>query len=243
MEKVIITHQKIQSQLGVFFKKYPQLSIKSDGLDSITLSGSIKVFRAHNGFTVNKLYTLDIVIPIGSNVLPYVLDTGNHIDSQYPHYYATSKQFCLETDSRIALRFIDGFSLVDWVDEFVEPYYFSYEYYQRFGEFPFGERSHGTLGVLESYQDYFSANDIAQAYNILTFVCNSPYRGHQPCPCGSKRKLRNCHGKKILTVYQNPAIMRLIKEDYPNIIKYVKQQGAESKSIHSKILKKSMHLI
>ncbi|MBR2312430.1 MAG: SEC-C domain-containing protein [Clostridia bacterium] len=82
-----------------------------------------------------------------------------------------------------------------------------------------------------------------QSYNILTFVCNSPYRGHQPCPCGSKRKLRNCHGKKILTVYQNPAIMRLIKEDYTNIIKYVKQQAAESKSIHSKILKKSMHLI
>ena len=224
MEKVILTRSTLHSQLEVFFKKYPLLSIKFDKPDSVTLSGSIKVFRTHNGYTVNNSYMLDIVIPINSKEFPYVVDIGNHIDSQYPHYYASSRQFCLETDSRIALRFVDGFSLLDWVDEFVEPYYFSYEYYQRFGEFPFGERSHGTLGILEAYQDYFSTNDIVQVYKILRFVCNSPYRGHHLCPCGSKTRMRNCHGKKILPAYQNPSIMKLLQKDYKTIDRYVKDE-------------------
>lgn len=223
MEKIIFTYQGLQAQLQDFFAKYPSMKIKAEEPNEIILSGSIDVFRNYNGFTVNKNYLLEIVIPIGSDVFPYVVDIGNHIDSSYHHYYCSSKQLCLETDAKFTLRFIDGFSLVEWMEEFVEVYYFSYEYYSRFGVFPFGERSHNELGILETYKDYFSTNDIVDAYKILNFICSSPYRGHYPCPCGSNLRLRNCHGNKMLLAYKDASVMAQIQKDYRIIDKYVRE--------------------
>lgn len=222
MEKIIFTYQGLQSQLRDFFAKYPSMTIKTEEPNQIILSGSIDVFRNYNGFTVNKNYLLEIVIPIGSDAFPYVVDIGNHIDSSYHHYYRSSKQLCLETDAKLTLRFVDGFSLVEWMEEFVEVYYFSYEYYSRFGVFPFGERSHNEPGILETYKDYFSTNDIVDAYKILQFICSSPYRGHYPCPCGSNLRLRNCHGEKIILAYKNASVMDQIQKDYKVIDKYVR---------------------
>lgn len=213
----------MQTQLREFFIKYPLITIKAQESNEVTLSGTINVFRNYNGFTVNKSYLLEIVIPIDSTAFPYVVDTGNHIDSSYRHYYRSSKQLCLETEARLALRFKNGFSLVAWADEFVEIYYFSYEYYSRFGVFPFGERSHGELGVLETYQDYFSVNSIVDTYKILRFICSSPYRGHHLCPCGSNLRLRNCHGDKILLAYKDECIMTQIQKDFLAIDKYIRE--------------------
>ena len=109
------------------------------------------------------------------------------------------------------------------MEEFVEVYYFSYEYYSRFGVFPFGERSHNELGILETYKDYFSTNDIVDAYKILKFICSSHYRGHYPCPCGSNLRLRNCHGEKIILAYKNAIVMAQIQKDYKVIDKYVRE--------------------
>ena len=118
----------------------------------IVLVGPILVNRSSKGFQVCKEYTVKIVIPLESEELPYVLDTGNHIDSNYPHRYLSGK-LCLETDGNVKIRFIDGFSLEAWMTEYVEPYYFSYEFFQRYGEFPFGERGHGWDGIIQAYSE------------------------------------------------------------------------------------------
>ena len=38
------------------------------------------------------------------------------------------------------------------MENIVEPYYYSYEYFSRFGEFPYGDRGHDLVGVIETYQ-------------------------------------------------------------------------------------------
>ena len=101
----------------------------------VVLTGPILVNRSSKGFQVCKEYSVKIVIPLESEELPYVLDAGNHIDSNYPHRYLSGK-LCLETDANIKIRFIDGFFLEAWMIEYVEPYNFSYEFFQRYGEFP-----------------------------------------------------------------------------------------------------------
>lgn len=75
----------------------------------VVLTGPILVNRSSKGFQVCKEYSVKIVIPLESEELPYVLDAGNHIDSNYPHRYLSGK-LCLETDANIKIRFIDGFS-------------------------------------------------------------------------------------------------------------------------------------
>ena len=74
------------------------------------------------GYWLYKEYQVEIVIPLASDDLPNVKDAGNHIDKSYPHRYANG-ELCLETDTNIKIRFIDGFDLNAWMFEYVETYF------------------------------------------------------------------------------------------------------------------------
>lgn len=181
---------------------YSKLTIKEADLTMIRLSGSIVVNRSAFNYTLHKEYPIDIFIPIGSEDLPTVIETANMIDAEYPHRYRDGS-LCLETETAIRMRFFDGFNLATWMDEFVEPFFFSYEYYKRFGVFPFGERPHGLGGILHTYQELLHVDNPGTAITLLRYVADEEYRGHQPCLCGSGQKLRKCHGKFLFPLMTN----------------------------------------
>lgn len=192
---------------------YRKLKICTMEETEIVLAGSILINRSAKGFQLCKEYSVKIVIPIESEKLPYVLDAGNHIDCNYPHRYLNGK-LCLETDTSIRVRFVDGFSLEAWLEEFVEPYYFSYEFYQRYGEFPFGERGHDWKGIIQTYSDYFNEPDVVKTIRLMAFISDKKYRGHILCPCGSGRRLRSCHGPFIMKYCVDNRLRKIVRDDY-----------------------------
>ena len=79
------------------------------------------------------------------------------------------------------------------------------------GEWPFGERLHGQAGVLGSFADVLGvANDTTIVVQHLKLLSMREIKGHNSCPCGSGRKLRQCHREKLeeLTKRIGPAIAR-----------------------------------
>ena len=159
---MIFSKESAVQQVNNLLHLYNKLQICTMDETQVVLTGPILVNRSSKGFQVCKEYSVKIVIPLESEELPYVLDAGNHIDSNYPHRYLSGK-LCLETDANIKIRFIDGFFLEAWMIEYVEPYYFSYEFFQRYGEFPFGERGHDWEGIIQTYSDYFNEPDVVKA--------------------------------------------------------------------------------
>ena len=139
--------------------------------------------------------------------------TPLRIGCNYPHRYLNGK-LCLETDTSIRVRFVDGFSLEAWLEEFVEPYYFSYEFYQRYGEFPFGERGHDWKGIIQTYSDYFNEPDVVKTIRLMAFISDKKYRGHILCPCGSGRRLRSCHGPFIMKYCVDNRLRKIVRDDY-----------------------------
>ena len=192
---------------------YPGLQLYSESADQIVLSGNILVNRISKGYTLCKEYQIEIVIPISSNELPYVLDIGNSIDKSYHHRYVDGR-LCLETDTSIRIRFIEGFSLTVWMSEYVETYFFSYEYYMRYGEFPFGERGHGLEGILQTYEGVFNETDDFKVKMLMKSIISQPYRGHMQCPCGSGKKLRSCHGMVVMKYYMDSRLRKIVLKDY-----------------------------
>lgn len=202
--------------------EYPNLEIVEYGSNHIpqSIQGVFAMDSVHNEIRFAKCYTIRINLSVDK--LPTVKDIGHHIDVNYPHRY-TNRELCLGTNTEIIVTcVVDGiFDVYLWFKKFVIPYYYSYEYYNRMGEYPFGERSHGTKGILEYYMDNFNFETHKQAYDFISFVQgHKKYRGHFYCPCGSGKRIRNCH-KEAFERALAPNIKERINEDL-KIVKRMK---------------------
>lgn len=215
---IIFTQEDAVAQVAALIDNYPGLGVLESNSETIRLQGSIRVYRTAFDYTLDRSYIVEIIIPVNSSTLPSVKDVGGSISDDYPHRYV-SGELCLETETIIRLRFIDGFSLVEWMDEYVEPYYFTYEYYCRYGVFPFGDRPHGLDGLINTYQDLFSEDDISIVWRLMSFCVTGKYRGHANCPCGSGKRTRDCHGKGLLPIMTDPRKVEIVKNNTNRIIK------------------------
>ena len=226
---MIFSQESAVQQVHNLLHLYNKLQICTMDETQVVLTGPILVNRSSKGFQVCKEYSVKIVIPLESEELPYVLDAGNHIDSNYPHRYLSGK-LCLETDANIKIRFIDGFFLEAWMIEYVEPYYFSYEFFQRYGEFPFGERGHDWEGIIQTYSDYFNEPDVVKTIKLMAFISGQKYRGHVLCPCGSGQKLRACHGPFIMKFFADNRLKAIVRRDYLSIEEAVRKYDEQQRN-------------
>ena len=213
---IIFTPSAADLQIRELLAHYVGLKIVQSGSDEIVICGEIHIYRTAKGYTLNRSFQIELKIPLNSEHLPSVLDIEGSIDDTYPHRYQ-SGELCIETDTAIRLRFSDGFNLVMWMEEYVEPYFFSYAYYMRYGVFPFGERPHGLEGILNTYMDLFNESDMKKVASLLRYCGDEKYRGHIDCPCGSGKKLRNCHGNVIFPLMTDPRKKEIIAKDLKTI--------------------------
>ena len=51
-----------------------------------------------------------------------------------------------------------------------------------------------------SKRELFNVKEWGQVFDIMHFIANFSYRGHLLCPCGSGKRLRNCHGDILMKV-------------------------------------------
>lgn len=139
--------------------------------------------------------------------IPEVRETTGRIkDSGYGHVFKED-YLCLGATCDLIDCIQSSSSLLVFLDLVIPSYLFGFMYYEEYGvEPPFGERSHGYKGLKEAYMDRYGILEDNQLYNLL-FILGGivPYRGHMLCPCGSGKRLRNCHG---------PALLRDLTSDY-----------------------------
>ena len=103
-------------------------------------------------------YEIDISIPKQyPDSLPLVFEIGGKIDRNYHHN--PTGELCLATPIEIEMNFKKFPSLLGFVDNLVIPYLFSHAYFMKHGEMPYGERPHGSEGILQFYEEHFGTND------------------------------------------------------------------------------------
>lgn len=227
---MIFSKECAMQQVTRLLHQYNGLRISNMDETEISLAGHILVNRVAKGYWLYKEYQVEIVIPLASDDLPNVKDAGNHIDKSYPHRYA-NRELCLETDTNIKIRFIDGFDLNAWMSEYVETYFFTYEFYIRYGEFPFGERAHGIEGIIQTYGELFHEVDYGKVLKILESIANHKYRGHSLCPCGSALKFRSCHGKFAMKYYTDDRLKLIVQKDYIAIMEVLEKTYEQQRNM------------
>lgn len=64
-------------------------------------------------------------------------------------------------------------------------------------EWPFGERRHANEGILDFYQECLGTKDLTAIRRYLEYASLDKIKGHWNCPCGSGKRIRNCHRQQI----------------------------------------------
>lgn len=89
-------------------------------------------------------------------------------------------------------------SIAGYIQGPVNDYFLSQYYYEKYGKWPFGERSHGRQGLVEAYAEIL---DICckdkEVISWLRILAKTSPIEHLRCPCGSGQKLKNCHISKL----------------------------------------------
>lgn len=96
--------------------------------NGILLTGSLLINKVFRDFPVYKTFDIKIRIPDDiKKDLPTVWEIGNQVDDSYSHRYSDGK-LCLATDAEMKINFLQGLSLDEWIDIYIVPYFYSYEY-------------------------------------------------------------------------------------------------------------------
>lgn len=176
------------------------------------IDGEIQLNLNHNGYYSNSRYSIKIEINYDSPFCSYVFETSGII-KDYMHKY-TNGVLCLATTIDLKLSESIDCSFVSFFYNYIEPYFFSYEYYCRYGYFPFGDRAHGIEGIIDSYCDITGIKDYKTIITLLNDISVEKYvyRGHLACPCGSGIKARNCH-PGIVNLFKSNDVLEQTKKD------------------------------
>ncbi|HDV6092695.1 TPA: hypothetical protein RJJ74_002415, partial [Staphylococcus pseudintermedius] len=113
---------------------------------------------------------------------------------------------CLATSTEIRSFLRLNPTISEFINEFFHSFFFSLEWYERYKKYPFGERSHGSKGILEYYLDKWNLNEEV-FFKIALMIWNRSYRGHVKCVCGSGIKMRKCHGKYIVDIIRDDTML------------------------------------
>ena len=156
-----------------------------------------------NEYILNEHYfaNFEVKIIITSKYpkeIPQVYVFGNRLD-KCEHRYADD-MLCLETEHNLKAFLKKKPTLKEFLIEFFNSFLVGFLHFEKYGEYLFGERKHGDVGIIEMYQERFSTKDKKLAFQLLEIIALKKYRGHNMCPCNSGKRIRNCHGKNSLFI-------------------------------------------
>lgn len=138
---------------------------------------------------------------------PAVLETDGRIPRTLNRHMYDKSGACCTGVYEEWLAEVENPSVAAFIDGPVERFFYSQVFYELTeavegtGQWPFGERSHGLMGILEGYAVALGIEhdpkDISQLIAHLSLLERKSVKGHVRCPCGSGRRLRDCHAELI----------------------------------------------
>jgi hypothetical protein len=173
---------------------YPHLHFYVRG-QVIYVTGSFPVQQ--DGIEVDR-FQVEIQFPSHfPRGIPRVRETGMRIPRIADRHMYPDGTACLFVDEEWIMVNPEGTNWLTFLNGPVRNFFIGQCLVEAGEEWPFGQRSHGARGILECYVELTGTNDLRTAYNYLQTLSKKKIKGHWPCPCGSGRKICDCHQQGI----------------------------------------------
>lgn len=141
--------------------------------------------------------------------LPTVREVGGRIPRiEDRHINTADGSACLYLPDDLAARSAAPFDIVSFLDGPVRTYFLGQAGVELGVPFPFGEWGHGVDGQREMLTELVGLSDIATCLRFLELVSQKVVKLHWPCPCGSRRPLRDCHQNTVRRLRKLPLATR-----------------------------------
>ncbi len=151
-------------------------------------------------------YELEIFVPrTYPRKQPIVFETGGKIPRIDERHINGRGDCCILVWDHWLLTTEDA-SFSSYFSGPLHDYFLGQHHFELFGKWPFGERAHGYPGLVEAYVETIGFPELPSNQRalkqILKLLSQDWPKGHWPCPCGSNKKLRNCHRKELEDIHR-----------------------------------------
>lgn len=170
---------------------FPQLHFHVAN-DVVYLRGTYPVI--HDG---EELDRFSIEIELSKNhpeSLPVVRETGGRIPRHADrHVNATDGTACVLLPDEQWRLWPKGSSLRAYLEGPLRNFFLGQIAVEMGQPWPFGEWGHGVNGIIQYYAKLLNSGDSQVIINFLECLRSKKTKGHWSCPCGSGKRLRDCH--------------------------------------------------
>lgn len=194
--------QEIKRFCDIYNFEFKKLNNKE--LDLYTLKGNIRIIDKQDNYCLGTFYVSYII-----DLTRYLKNDGSFFS--YPNKLPCVKLLnhdeykkndfhidkngccCLAPDAECFYILEKDYSLVDFTERLVIPFFAALLYKAETDKWPYGDYSHFTMGLFEYYEQKLKVDKehIIDAMNIL--VDNKRLERNSICFCGSERKYKKCH--------------------------------------------------
>jgi hypothetical protein len=153
---------------------------------------------------VVESFAIEVVIPQEGmrHGIPVVREVGGRIPWIADRHVYPDGRACLFIEAEYWFKHPSGMDLVAFLRAPVMSYFIGQAFYEQEQRWPFGERSHGALGVVEFYSPLIGSREPRMIKRLIEMVVAKKMRSTWRCPCGSGRRLRGCHGDVVRKLRQ-----------------------------------------
>jgi hypothetical protein len=218
----------IQNQFEELKKVHKSLILEdiNDDKYSHNISGLLSFNYSDNEYPIKDAFSILIKMPKDyPQLLPVVIENGGRIPKidKYHINPGTDKSFCLASNRQQQELYSKYPSLLGFVEKLVIPFLYSFRCYVKYKVRPFGELSHGSLGILEDYKITLNLKSKKEVLDFIVYLAvlfKNPdkrfkIKTRSRCHCGSKKRFNKCHIKydEIIKYYD----YEKLKKDYDAI--------------------------
>lgn len=170
---------------------YPELHFVESDEEPI-IAGSYPIIE--NGKVYDR-YQVKIALPQESaRGLPTVWEVGGRIPRiRDRHINPSDGTACIVLPDAFWHEHPDGMDLLDFTNGPMRGFFATQSLVEVGDSWPRGEWDHGGAGIVQFYSGLLATGDAKIVADFLNVLRSAVVKGHWSCPCGSGKKLRDCH--------------------------------------------------
>ncbi len=173
---------------------FPELHLVERG-ETAVVAGT---FLLVDGQTVIDRYMIEIEPPkTYPKGVPALREVAGRIPRDADRHIDADGKACPFLPDEYCYRHPEGMDLIDFLKGPVLGFFVGQSLAERGQPWPQGERGHGDDGIIAFYGELLGANDPLRIQRHLEVLGAKEVRGHWECPCGSGKRIRQCHRESL----------------------------------------------